>query len=62
MRLPARIHGRPHALVTSGRIGQVLDNLLANALEVAPAGSSIDVTAARVEGWVESASRTTDQA
>ena len=53
VQLQARAHGRPHALVTPGRIEQVLDNLLANALEVAPAGTSIDLTAARVEGWVE---------
>ena len=53
VQLQARAHGRPHALVTPGRIEQVLDNLLANALEVAPAGTSIDLTAARVDGWVE---------
>ncbi len=53
VRLAAHIEGSPHARVTSGRIEQVLDNLLANALEVAPQGSSIDVTAARSNGWVE---------
>jgi signal transduction histidine kinase len=53
VQLQARAHGRPHALVTPGRIEQVLDNLLANALEVAPAGTSIDLTAARAHGWIE---------
>ena len=51
---PARVHraARTHAS-TAGRIEQVLDNLLANALEVSPAGTSIDVTAARAAVWVE---------
>ena len=39
--------------MTASRIEQVLDNLLANALEVAPPGSTIDVTAARAHGWIE---------
>ena len=41
------------ALVTPGRIEQVLDNLLANALEIAPAGSEIELTAERSGPWVE---------
>lgn len=45
--------GHQHVLVTPGRIEQVLDNLLANALEVSPAGSIINLTTARVDGWVE---------
>ncbi len=53
VRLRAHADGRLDALVTPGRIEQVLDNLLANALEAAPAGSSIDLTAARIDGWVE---------
>ena len=53
VQLRARFDGRPHALVTPGRIEQVIDNLLANALEVAPAGSSVDLTAGRSNGWVE---------
>jgi signal transduction histidine kinase len=53
VQLRAHADGRPHALVTPGRIEQVLDNLLANALEVAPADSSIDLTAARSGGSVE---------
>jgi signal transduction histidine kinase len=53
VQLGAHADGRPRALVTPGRIEQVLDNLLANALEVAPPGSSIDLTAAQSEGVVE---------
>ena len=47
VQLSAQVEGRPFAAVTAGRIEQVLDNLLANALEVSPAGSSVDVAAAR---------------
>ena len=53
VRLEARVDGSLRALVTAGRIEQVLDNLLANALDVAPAESSVDVTAARSGRWVE---------
>jgi signal transduction histidine kinase len=35
------------------RLEQVLDNLLSNALEVAPAGSAIELAAVRSDGWVE---------
>jgi len=49
----ARVEGRLHALATPGRLEQVLDNLLANALEVAPTGSDIELTAARSGPWVE---------
>lgn len=38
---------------TAGRIEQVLDNLLANALEVSPRGGAIRVTGARAGGWAE---------
>jgi signal transduction histidine kinase len=41
------------ASMTSGRIEQILDNLLANALEVAPAGSTVEVTAELSGKWVE---------
>jgi signal transduction histidine kinase len=40
-------------LATPGRLEQVLDNLLNNALEVAPPGSSIEVSAARSDGMVD---------
>jgi signal transduction histidine kinase len=53
VRLVARVDGRVHALATPGRLEQVLDNLLANALEVAPAGSDIELTAARSGPSVE---------
>ena len=53
VRLVARVEGRLHALATPGRLEQVLDNLLANALEVAPAGSDIELTAARAGPLVE---------
>jgi signal transduction histidine kinase len=53
VQLVARVDGHPHARVTAGRIEQVLDNLLANALEVAPARSSIELTASRLDAWVE---------
>ena len=57
VQLSAQVEGRPFAAVTAGRIEQVLDNLLANALEVSPAGSSVDVAAARSGRWVEIAVR-----
>ena len=57
VQLSAQVEGRPFAAVTAGRIEQVLDNLLANALEVSPACSSVDVTAARSRRWVEIAVR-----
>jgi signal transduction histidine kinase len=53
VRLEAIVDGDPQARVTSGRIEQVLDNLLANALEVAPRGTSIEITAAQSNDWVE---------
>lgn len=40
-------------VATPGRLEQVLDNLLNNALEVAPPGSSIGVSASRSDGMVE---------
>jgi signal transduction histidine kinase len=57
VRLSAQVEGRPFASVTAGRIEQVLDNLLANALEVSPAGASVDVAAARSGSSVEIAVR-----
>jgi signal transduction histidine kinase len=38
---------------TPGRLEQILDNLLANAFEVQPVGSNIEVTGERVDGSVE---------
>jgi signal transduction histidine kinase len=53
VRLHAQVDGQPFARVSAGRIEQVLDNLLANALEVAPAGSAIELTAEHSDSWVE---------
>jgi signal transduction histidine kinase len=53
VQLDIRLEGRPYARVTPGRIEQILDNLLANALDVAPAGSSVDVHATRADDWIE---------
>jgi signal transduction histidine kinase len=36
-----------------GAVEQVLDNLLANALRIAPVGSSVELAIRRAEGWVE---------
>jgi len=41
------------ALATPGRLEQVLDNLLANALDVSPPGTAITVSAVVEDGWVE---------
>jgi signal transduction histidine kinase len=45
--------GAPVARATPGRLEQVVDNLLNNALEVAPAGSAVRVSAAALGDWVE---------
>jgi signal transduction histidine kinase len=51
--LDAHLGAHLAALATSGRTEQVLDNLLANALDVAPARSTITVSAEARDGWVE---------
>ncbi len=53
VRVEASVEGEPVARVTPGRLEQVVDNLLNNALEVAPAGSAVRVTAAARGDWVE---------
>jgi signal transduction histidine kinase len=40
-------------LATPGRLEQVLDNLLANALDVSPAGATITISASTRDGWIE---------
>jgi signal transduction histidine kinase len=40
-------------IATAGHLEQVIDNLVANAVEVAPSGSSVRVAASRVGGAVE---------
>jgi signal transduction histidine kinase len=40
-------------LATPGRLEQVLDNLLANALDVSPAGATITISASTGDGWIE---------
>jgi signal transduction histidine kinase len=49
----ASVEGEPVARVTPGRLEQVVDNLLNNALEVAPAGSVVRVRVVRRGEWVE---------
>ena len=57
VQISAYVDGQPFASVTPGRIEQVLDNLLANALEVSPSNSSVDVGAGRSGDWIEIAVR-----
>jgi signal transduction histidine kinase len=40
-------------LATAGSLEQVLDNLVANALDVSPEGSTVTVRAGSLDGWVE---------
>lgn len=47
------LEGSLAVLATPGRIEQVLDNLLANALDASPDSATITVSAHRADGWVE---------
>ncbi len=49
----ADVAGRPAIASEEGRVEQVLDNLLANALEVSPPGGAITVRAGQANGRVE---------
>jgi signal transduction histidine kinase len=53
VRIDADVEGSPAARATPGRLEQVVDNLLNNALEVAPAGSAVRVAARERGDWVE---------
>jgi signal transduction histidine kinase len=53
VRIDADVAGSPAARATPGRLEQVVDNLLNNALEVAPEGSAVRVAAAERGDWVE---------
>jgi signal transduction histidine kinase len=53
VRLEVAVPGALPALLTPGRLDQVLDNLLANALEVSPPAGRVAVTAARTGDLVE---------
>jgi len=44
---------RARARAGAGRVEQVLDNLLANAVEASPPGSTIHLTSGRRDGWIE---------
>ena len=41
------------ALATPGRVEQVLDNLLANAIDASPVGATITVSTCAANGWAE---------
>jgi signal transduction histidine kinase len=49
----AEANGRPLARAGRGRIEQVLDNLLSNALEVSPGGTTVRLRAERSAAGVE---------
>jgi signal transduction histidine kinase len=52
VRIHADVVGPPTAQVTAGRLEQVIDNLLNNALEVAPEDSTVRVGARERDDWV----------
>jgi signal transduction histidine kinase len=52
VRLETATEGRSLVRAAPGRVEQVLDNLLSNALEVSPPGTTIRVTAGRADGQV----------
>ncbi len=52
VRIAVTIEGRCVATATPGRLEQVLDNVLNNALEVAPADTEVSVSARQESEWV----------
>ncbi len=53
VRVETSVRGAPVARATPGRLEQVIDNLLNNALEVAPPSSSVRLAAVTRGEWVE---------
>jgi signal transduction histidine kinase len=53
VRLRVELATEDAALATPGRVEQVLDNLLANAIDASPVGSTITVSTHSANGWVE---------
>jgi signal transduction histidine kinase len=51
--LRLELEGDLTALATEGRVEQVLDNLLANAIDASPAGATITVSTLSANGWAE---------
>jgi signal transduction histidine kinase len=53
VRLAAELDGEQPVRASGERLAQVLDNLVSNALEVAPAGSTVTLSARAAAPWVE---------
>jgi signal transduction histidine kinase len=51
--LRVELEGDVAAFATTGRVAQMLDNLLANAIDVSPEGATITVSTETVNGWAE---------
>jgi signal transduction histidine kinase len=51
--LVAQLDGPLEVQAAPGRLAQVLDNLLSNALEASPAGGTVTLSALRASPWVE---------